>query len=384
MNLVLHIQSVTSYQNWLPSEIKSLNNILPILLFTISYFFIVLLVRWHILARFFRNRLRGEIEVIGATLKVESWNEDEPLESHDQTGSETTGEALTNRAQVCDNKRLYIINTARDLIRKAKSIIEEWHFWDAFFWSRGSEVAALSCVRRAERLQWMLCTGDELREHLKALIEEMKQLKRPGEPELAKTAEGELSKNTDAELSAKLQELLRVHHEGEAATLIDLIGRHNKAMWMITIALLLVTALAWTVSSLNPKLFLAGAIGGFLSRMMRILKEESHSKNAAAYGESWVTLFISPLVGALAGWTGVLLIVVSNMGMAISGPDGGQVAQNLPNVVGDSYYALGLAILLGFSERYFDFLVSKADQHPAQQKGSSTQVDPNTQGSQPC
>lgn len=59
---------------------------------------------------------------------------------------------------------------------------------------------------------------------------------------------------------------------GEAAYLIDLTGQHNKAMWIITVALLLVTALAWAVSSLSPKLFLARAIGGFLSRMMRILK----------------------------------------------------------------------------------------------------------------
>jgi hypothetical protein len=371
MNLMLYVQTWTSFHEWFTSPNNGLDNILPVLVFAVAYFLIVLLVRWHILARFLGNRLRAEITMVSTALKVDGWKEDEWSGSHDKVNSKTAHEVQPDAVQAAhtgNDERQTIINAAGELLRKAWPIADEWHFWDFLFWSRGGEVAGLSYVRQAERLHWMLCSDDEVRQHLLAMTQEMQRLKRPGEAELAREVEKVLRdhKADAGKLRVGLQELLRAHHEGEAAYLIDLIGQHNKAMWMISVALLLVTALAWAVSSLSPKLFLAGAIGGFLSRMMRILKE-GHSKNAAAYSESWVTLFISPLVGALAGWTGVLLIVVSNLGMQTGGGPPTFPSEGIPH-----YYALGLAILLGFSERYFDSLVSRAGERPAQKKEQTT------------
>jgi hypothetical protein len=80
-----------------------------------------------------------------------------------------------------------------------------------------------------------------------------------------------------------------------------------------------------------------------------------------------VTLFISPLVGALAGWTGVLLIIVSNAGMTID-VSGVQDAASKVLELSGSHYALGVAILLGFSERYFDRLISRLDESKSKDK----------------
>jgi hypothetical protein len=106
-------------------------------------------------------------------------------------------------------------------------------------------------------------------------------------------------------------------------------------------------------------LFLAGAVGGFMSRLARALKA---SDTPTDYGASWNTLFLSPLLGSLAGFFGVLMI----QGLGTGGA--------LTTALTDAPLALpALAFLLGFSERLFDSLVSALDkQQPAAQSQTST------------
>ena len=370
-------QYITSLIQWLASRSPRFYYLTYVLMFSSSYFLVVLLVRWHILARFLRNRLQAEIDMVRASLRVEGWVEEEMHKSAKTTGNADQGSAYVGDEAVHsmtrgvshfrEDKRRLILNSAGDLIRKAERISKGWNLLEFFFWSRGQEVVGLSYVRKARRLSWALCSEDEVRGHLETLAQELEQSNKPAAVRLAAKTKRALIKTniTPNCLKVLLQEVSRARDEREISHFITMIGWHNKAMWMTTIALLLTTSLAFTVSSPNPKLFLAGAIGGFLSRMMRMLK--SSTNTTAAEGEAWVTLFISPLVGALAGWTGVLLIIVTNAGMTID-VNGVQDAASKVLELSSSHYALGVAILLGFSERYFDRLISRLDESESKDK----------------
>ncbi len=116
---------------------------------------------------------------------------------------------------------------------------------------------------------------------------------------------------------------------------------HKKTLWLVMMGLSLMCALAATLE--HAVFLLLGALGGLLSRMQRMLGRE---KVAVDYGQSWVTLFLSPVVGALAGWTGMLLTALAvKLGVL------GALFQDLN--WDQSYHVLSLAMatLFGISER---------------------------------
>jgi hypothetical protein len=105
----------------------------------------------------------------------------------------------------------------------------------------------------------------------------------------------------------------------------------------------------------NPVLFIAGAAGGYLSRLARTLKRADVPTD---YGASWTTLFLSPIVGALSGWFGILLIVVlADSKMQVLGEAFATVKWGCPFAP----FTLGIAFALGFSERLFDGIVSSLE-----------------------
>lgn len=101
----------------------------------------------------------------------------------------------------------------------------------------------------------------------------------------------------------------------------------------------------------HAELFLAGAVGGLLSWLARVIGGRPLPND---YGASWGPLVLSPVAGALAGWLGVLVLGgLSDGGLSILAPSlkvswtsdpGGQ--------------ELGLAFLFGFSERLFTSTVA--------------------------
>src|ERR1043165_4922403 len=320
---------VTSLYDWLASHPREVLYRACVLFFAATYFFVVLLVRWHLLARFTRNHLQAELEMVRSGLRVRGWREGEGGHSQQAhapqspPAADAGGHAPTPLPESATaEQRRAILRTARPLLKEAEGINRGWNLLDFLFWSRGREPLGFSYVKDTERLLWRLRTADEVKEHLGMLAQELRQAGSPGASALAQRIEEAVRKNGSAPgLSALLQETLAACDARNISSFVDSIRWHNKAMWMTTIALLLTTALALTVQSPNPTLFIAGAIGGFLSRMMRMLKQARVGNTSGVYGEdeSWVTLFISPLVGALAGWTGVLLIIVTNAGMTGSG-----------------------------------------------------------------
>jgi hypothetical protein len=132
---------------------------------------------------------------------------------------------------------------------------------------------------------------------------------------------------------------------------------HNKASWLILIALFIILFTALAAG--NAVIFLAGAAGGFLSRLTRALRRDDLPLD---YGASWTTLFLSPLFGALIAWFGLALITLATR------PD--------VNLLGDAFRlvnwntptaptTLAIAFLLGFSERFFDAVLGAIERRAA-------------------
>jgi hypothetical protein len=141
----------------------------------------------------------------------------------------------------------------------------------------------------------------------------------------------------------------------------------NKTVWLVGCSLLLIVALAATLQ--HGALFLVGATGGLMSRLMRSL---SRAEVPTDYGASWSTIFLSPLVGALAGWAGILLVIVGVEFNIL-----GSVLKfdwcNTFNPV-----MLGLAFLLGFSERLFDGILDQLNRKVGQVPAASSPSPPTS------
>lgn len=98
---------------------------------------------------------------------------------------------------------------------------------------------------------------------------------------------------------------------------------------------------------------LMGACGGLLSRLMRALGGINAPTD---YGVSWTTLFLSPVLGAFSGWFGIL-IVNGFSDLQVLNPN----ITKLISFDGETLPTLGLAFVLGFSERLFDGLINAVD-----------------------
>jgi hypothetical protein len=112
----------------------------------------------------------------------------------------------------------------------------------------------------------------------------------------------------------------------------------------------LIVGLAWTLD--HTVLFLVGAAGGLMSRLSRAVFRADVPTD---YGASWTTLFLSPVVGALSAWAGVLLV-----GLAVKLQILGSA---IPANWCDPYnpMVLAIALMLGFAERLFDEILKPVE-----------------------
>jgi hypothetical protein len=148
-------------------------------------------------------------------------------------------------------------------------------------------------------------------------------------------------------------------------TFAQLVSWQNKTVWLVGCSLLLIVALAATLQ--HGILFLVGATGGLMSRLARSLSRDAVPTD---YGASWSTLFLSPVIGALAGWAGILLVIVgvefNILGSALKFD-----WCNTFNPV-----MLGLALLLGTSERFFEGILDQLNRKIGQTTPTSSPAPP--------
>lgn len=160
---------------------------------------------------------------------------------------------------------------------------------------------------------------------------------------------------------AYLDEVLGEIYEASNGKAIQLSGLYNRATWVILVALLPLTVLAGFGYGL---LLVAGAIGGLISRMQRLVFS---TRIPVTYGSSWAPLFCAPVLGALAAWAGLALISL----LQAAGVLQLTALQISPgNLRAPSAALLGTAILLGMSERFLLRLEKQAE----------AVIDPNRAG----
>lgn len=162
---------------------------------------------------------------------------------------------------------------------------------------------------------------------------------------------------------AELCQLLAELFNARDATYNQLVGLYGKAGLLVAATYLPVAALL--VAGYGPVL-LAGLIGGLLSRLQRLVYAQDRP---TTYGTSWVPLFLAPLLGALAAWTGLHLLALTRaLGILAANPELDGYRLQVSNAV------LGLALLFGFSERLLNQVGKQAEQVIAGDRGTASSV----------
>lgn len=291
-----------------------------------------MLVRWHLVAQPFRHSLLAEIDNLEAKLRIE------------------------NGHHKGDPRLEPIITEANGLLEKAKFIAGNDSLQDKLIWSQGDEEAAIQYIDSANIMLVDLIPIDDAKIRLTTIEWELRDTKQQQATELAESIAADIDCLQEDELRAVLKEALRIQDDYNLNSVTaPLINWYNKTTWLIFVALLLTIILA---AIGDPNLLLVGATGGFLSRLTRALKVEEIPGEYALY---WTSLALSPLAGALMGWSGIVLIVaLRSMGILGTTFDG--ISWSL-STASDLPLVLGIAFLFGFSERFFVRIAESVEEH---------------------
>ncbi len=182
----------------------------------------------------------------------------------------------------------------------------------------------------------------------KPILEEICAYFKPPTAALAESIRQALATEPIGRWKALLYEALGFLYDRVDTKFSTLLSWHNKTIYLVGCGLLLIVSLGTLLE--HGALFLLGATGGLLSRLTRTLFREDVPTD---YGASWTTLFLSPVVGALMGWAGILVVILGTEFNIL----GSALKVDWCNPY--SPVALGLAFLLGFSERFFNGIMSQ-------------------------
>lgn len=165
---------------------------------------------------------------------------------------------------------------------------------------------------------------------------------------------------------ANLIELLAELYNARDTKYSQLASLYGKTAWLILAALLPLAAL---VALGYGVILLAGAIGGLISRLQRLVYAKGLP---TSYGSSWVPLYLAPLLGALAAWGGLTLLALLQTLQVID-------LRSLNLLAGfaglPANHLLGTAVLLGLSERFLNRVGVQAEQVIS---GTSSGASPDT------
>jgi len=126
----------------------------------------------------------------------------------------------------------------------------------------------------------------------------------------------------------------------------------NKGLLLLLFSMLSLLGLAYLYPD-SLVLFVAGSVGGLLARLRTAVAQDGP---AFDFGLSWAVMYLTPLVGALTGWFGVLMIMVMNaLGLTGGFLEGVSMTDvTLPQTV-------LVAFVFGFSATLFDFFITKIE-----------------------
>lgn len=235
-------------------------------------------------------------------------------------------------------------------------------------WNGSHQIAQWVLMHEAERLVLPMLGHEELVARLERALgqlEELSQHRREAWQDVIHTLLAAKDGPDDERLmrvyQAYLDELLGEIYEASNGKATQLSGLYNRATWVILVALLPLVVLAGLGYGV---VLVAGAIGGIISRMQRLVFSR---RIPIAYGSSWAPLFCAPVLGALAAWAGLVLVSLLQT-TGVLRLDALQTS--LEALRAPSSAVLGLAILLGVSERFLLQLEKQAE----------AVIDPNAGG----
>jgi hypothetical protein len=255
------------------------------------------------------------------------------------------------------------------------------------FWNGGREMAAWALMHRAERRAVVLMGDEEVRARLVRGLGELgafpkeerefwqKRLKcalgLEGQGQKEQGSLSDCQKLESKEQRALLEEFLAALYDARDTSYARLLTLHNKAVWLLLVGLGLTMALVYFAPELLNGLclgtgLLLGFLGGFLSRLLRVVATK---KLPTDYGAYWVPLFLAPVLGAL-GAVGGYLVFSSLMEAKVLG-EGLRPLLSPPA-------AYGLLVVLGFSERLLEGLTKRLEDQALKQDGQDkekTKVD---------
>jgi hypothetical protein len=245
-----------------------------------------------------------------------------------------------------------------DLHAAQQEMERKWSVLDWLFWSRGHEIASWSVVHRTELGLLEEAPPARVNARLASAEQRLAEIDKAAAKSLAERIGAELkcdaAKVDDGARRQLLIEATRYIYNAGDTDFAALTSWQNKSFWLTMTGVGLICALG--IAEGHIPLFIAGAVGGFLSRLTRELKRADVKSD---YGASWSPLFLSPVAGAISGWFGVALI------MLLTDPNVGVLGGPLKVIGWDSdnlAATLAAAFVLGFSERLFDRMVSQLEE----------------------
>jgi hypothetical protein len=325
------------------------------------------LVRWHNIARPNRELLKAEIDKARARFQNE-----------------------TGRDLATDPSVKYLgdlLNSAERAVQWSGGTRRELLLWnwrcliDFLFWSRGQEITGWARIHEFQRDTVKYFTAGSLEMvsvRLQAVELDLLDIDKTHAKALAANIKDALENHSGDEsfLRALLVETLTYLNDESDNVFAQLVGWQTKAVWLAGVGCTLVVVLALAIG--NSVLFIVGAAGGYLSRLARSLKRADVPSD---YGASWTTLFLSPIVGALSGWFGILLIVLlADSKFQVLGAAFQQICWCCPLAP----ITLGMAFALGFSERLFDGIISSLEDKVDKDRQDATKPQQPTSTIQPA
>lgn len=183
----------------------------------------------------------------------------------------------------------------------------------AFSWSGWEEFAAWRTIHHVERALLLYDEPSSVRAKLARVLAEAGELppgaRREWEQRIREALEREEGGGAGSQDQAKakatlLHEALGALYDARDAGFAQRVLRQNVATALLVAGLALLLVLHLLDFGV---ILLAGAAGGFTARVARLLRS---ARVPADYGLAWSSVLLAPVVGALSGWGGVLLLAL--------------------------------------------------------------------------
>jgi hypothetical protein len=284
--------------------------------------------------------------------------------------------------------RLGVIAEIRDLLARVpdaspyykgllfaqQELLKRWTVLDWLFWSRGQEMATWHLIHKTELAMLESAPTEKVDVRLLTVGQRLAEMDKSAAKSLSERITAEL-KDADGKVDEKVRRQLLVEatsyvYYADENDFAELTSWQNKSFWLTLVGVILIAAVG--VAEGHAALFIAGGVGGFLSRLTRELKRADVPTD---YGASWSSLFLSPVAGAISGWFGVALV------MLLTDPTVGVLGGPLKVINWDSSNlaaTLAAAFVLGFSERLFDRIVSQLEESIDKKKEGAEKTAPQT------